>query len=106
MHPLDGRIFITNKIGDIMNNEQKIFLDEPGQLLDGLFSEICEKDGFLQVRFELIENVVLEYPLDSREAIKLREKLTDEVRGWRVIVFRHDDPNEPLRVAIKTQRRI
>ena len=86
-----------------MNKKRIIYLDKPFELVDGLFEQLDETDGNLTVRIRFVEDCELIYPVDSPEARILREKLTGELKGERVIICRLDGEDEPLRVAIKRE---
>ena len=87
-----------------MSDTYLIWLDTIGKLLDALFVELYESDGYVIAKLDILQHVRIEFPIDSPEARILKDKLRDQLKGQRVIIYRLDDDDEPLRVAIKTQQ--
>jgi len=87
-----------------MSDSHLIWLEAIGNLLDALFVELFEVDGYLIARFDLVQHVRIEFPMDSPEAQILKDKLTDDLQGKRVLIMRQGNETEPLRVAAKTQQ--
>lgn len=80
---------------------REIFLDKEGDSLDGIFKKLTENAGNLSAEFRFIEEVEIVVPADSQEAKILKEKLTDDFRGRRILVYKTDDPKKPLIVVEK-----
>lgn len=80
---------------------QKIHLDKEGDVFDGIHRELTENDANLTARFRIIEDVEIVVPVDSPEGKILKEKLTDDLRGKRILVYKTDTPSTPLIVAEK-----
>ena len=81
-----------------------IFLDKPFEVVDGEFEKLDEDDDEVTVKLQFVEKVKISFPAGSTEAQLLKEKLTKELEGTRIIICRLDREDEPIRVAVKKER--
>ena len=87
-----------------MSEAQLIGLNVIGTLLDALFVRLYEADGYVIAKFDILQHVKMEFPVDSPEAQILKDRLTDDLQGQRVIICRVDDEEKFFRIAVKNPR--
>ena len=85
-----------------MSKFRQIWLEEEGDLADGIFKKLTENSEEVSVKFRFVEDVEIVVPADSSMARVLKEKLTDDFRGQQVLIYRRtDNDTDPLKIALK-----
>lgn len=65
---------------------QKVHLDKDGDIFDGIFLGRTSGGGYIKGKFQIVEDIEIEYSLDSPEGRALINGLTKDMVGKRVLV--------------------
>lgn len=68
-----------------------------------LLSVSADDDDFMEVIVENNGQVRVSYPRDCLEGHTLRQKLTSDMIGKKVLIYRQADLSEPLRIEIRSE---
>ena len=83
---------------------RQVWIEDEGDVADGIFFELTEVDDYTKVEIDIVERVYLEYQSGSLEAEILKKKLSRGQRGKRMLIYKSDDPKRPLIIAEKSNR--
>jgi len=89
-----------------MSEAREVFLNE-NEILDGVLikRKVREENGYrsIEVTLEFKDRVKIDLPLSTPAGKKLREELTDDLIGQRIVIAKIPGTDHALHVAIKSK---